>query len=155
MKVDWKYVSKTTGYLSLKAAYVHDVQESEKNKRRFGHAMRNKPEFLRLFNWVISRAKHYAQIQNVTIDVILNEWENKRNYWWLNYYGDSRQPKSHSGSMKSMGLNGIRKEYHGGRWQIGHHTEQENKNRVCEYIMREQKNHSTKTKPRWKSWRRK
>ena len=25
--------------------------------------------------------------------VILNEWEAARNYWWLNYYQDCRQPK--------------------------------------------------------------
>ena len=105
--IDWKHLATTTGYKSLKVAYVNDVQKAAKQK----HPMRRKSEFLHKFQWVINRAKHYAHNTGKSIDIILNEWEEKRDYWWLNYYQDCRQPKFHSNSKKPMGINGIRKHY--------------------------------------------
>lgn len=107
MKIDWKHLASTTGYKSLKAAYIKDVQEASKRSR----SMRKKDEFLELFNWVICRAKHYAHHTGKTIEQILDEWESKRTYWWLNYYQDCRQPKFKTGSVKAMGVNGLRKYY--------------------------------------------
>ena len=100
MKIDWKYVSTTPGYRSLKKAYTDGVEKSEKEKCRFGRPMRSKLEFLRHFNWVISRAKHYAYVHQKPIEVILNDWESKRSYWWLNYYQDCNQPKLHNNILK-------------------------------------------------------
>ena len=88
--INWKHVAKSPGYKSLKAAYIRDVKNSTESKRR---SMRDKAEFLRKFQWVIARATHYAYKHNVRIEVILNEWEAARNYWWLNYYQDCMQPK--------------------------------------------------------------
>lgn len=106
MKIDWKHLATTEGYKSLKAAYVHDVEEAAKQT----HPMRKKAVFLKLFNWVISRAKHYSHHTGKPIDEILDGWEKGRKYWWLNYYQSSKQPKFHSGSKKSMGVKGVKKD---------------------------------------------
>ena len=101
-KIDWKVVSKCSGYLSLKAAYVTDV--CRKNRHR------SKEELIGLFNWVICRAKHISHAKNISIVDVLNEWENKRDQWWFGYYGNWEQPKIGSNSVKPKGINAIRKE---------------------------------------------
>lgn len=94
MKINWKKVAASPGYKSLKAAYIKDVQEFQQYEGRFGQKpMRDKEDFLRKFKWVIGRAMHYAYATESSIEFILNHWEEKRNYWWLNYYQDSHQPK--------------------------------------------------------------
>ena len=135
---DWKHLATTTGYKSLKAAYIHDVQGAAKQK----HPMRRKDEFLRKFQWVINRAKHYAHHTGRSIENILNEWEEKRDYWWLNYYQDGRQPKFHSSSEKTMGLKGMRKYYK----QAYRHDPVRGAMRMREFENRE---NLKKTKPRW------
>ena len=107
MQIDWKYLATTKGYQSLKAAYISDVQEATKDS----HPMRKKEELLRHFQWVINRAKHYAHHTGEPMQVILKRWEEKRSYWWLNYYQDCSQPKFTSKSIKQMSVNGIRKQY--------------------------------------------
>ena len=82
--MDWKCISQSKGYKSLKAAYVNDVQTS---------SSRSKTELLKHFYWVINRAKHYAYIHQCPLEVILSRWEQERSYWWLNYYQDTNQPK--------------------------------------------------------------
>jgi hypothetical protein len=97
MKIDWKHVATTPGYKSLKAAYIRDVQEAETYRNRFGRRpMREKEEFLHKFIWVIARAKHYAYKYERPIESILDHWEEKRTYWWLNFYQDCNQPKKKS-----------------------------------------------------------
>jgi hypothetical protein len=103
MKIDWKYLAATPGYKSLKAAYIEDVKKASKQSR----PMRCKDDFLSKFQWVINRAKHYAYHTGRSVESILNEWEDTRNYWWLNYYQNSHQPKFHSGSVKALGTNGL------------------------------------------------
>jgi len=83
MKIDWKRVSKTPGYISLKKAMIFDIKKN----------WRSKQESYTKFVWVIARATHYAHHLGKPIEEILNEWESKRNYWWVNYYQDSRLPK--------------------------------------------------------------
>ena len=92
MNIDWKVVSQSDGYKSLKAAYERDVQDAHKTAQRGHRPMRNKQEFRKLFDWVIARATHYAYHKQTTVDVILNQWEARRDYWWLNYYQESNQP---------------------------------------------------------------
>lgn len=93
MNIDWKVVSQSNGYKSLKAAYERDVQDAHKDAQRGRRPMRNKQEFRKLFDWVIARAIHYAYHKQTTVDVILNQWEKSRNgSWWLNSYGESHQP---------------------------------------------------------------
>ena len=147
MKIDWKYVANTKGYKSLKAAYIQDVQKAREHERKFGRAMRDKAEFLKLFNWVIARATHYAHHENSTIDVVLDRWESKRTCWWLGFYGESKyQPKYTSGSLCPKGINGIRQYYKNDGFR---RCPINRKARVFSYIMLEQKNSSTKSPKRW------
>ncbi len=82
MKIDWKHLCKTPGYISLKQAVVDNFA---KNK------WRNKAESYKLFYYTINRAKHYAQVQNLPIEDILNIWEAARGHQWImNYYPASK-----------------------------------------------------------------
>lgn len=142
--IDWKHLATTTGYRSLKTAYINDVQKAAKQK----HPMRNKSEFLRTFQWVINRAKHYAYHTGKSIEVILNEWEEKRDYWWLGYYQDSNQPRFHSNSKMVMGSRGMRKHYkHSYR-----HDPARGAERLKDFMTKDK---SKKTKPRWDMRRKK
>lgn len=117
MEINWKHLSTTPGYVSLKAAYIHDVQSASREKARGRRPMRDKAEFLRQFNWVICRAKHYAEFTGRPIHEILNEWEAKRNYWWLSYYQNGKQPKlNNCPTVKPTGLRGEIKYYKTDRW---------------------------------------
>ncbi|EKO3657438.1 hypothetical protein M3906_000250 [Vibrio metschnikovii] len=109
MNVDWKYFSQTKGYKSLKEAYMRDARRAGKEAR----PMRNKEEFYKKFQWVISRCIHYSQALNKQPWDILDEWESKRDYWWLNFYQESKQPKirPESISKKPMHIRGIKKYY--------------------------------------------
>ncbi|WP_417536305.1 hypothetical protein [Methylophaga sp.] len=109
MKVDWKFFSKTPGYKSLKEAYMHDCRRAGKEAR----PMRNKDEYYKKFQWVIARCLHYASKQNRTPWDVLNEWESKRTYWWINFYQDCNQPKimPESISRKDMHIRGLKKYY--------------------------------------------
>jgi hypothetical protein len=52
--------------------------------------MRDKVEFLQLFNWIIARAKHRAYREGRSIEAILNDWETGRNHsWWYAHYKNS------------------------------------------------------------------
>lgn len=44
------------------------------------------------YNWIIERAKKYAEFCNTTYEEVLNVWEERRNYWYMNYYQESAQP---------------------------------------------------------------
>jgi hypothetical protein len=45
------------------------------------------------FKWVTDRAAHYAEKTGILPEEILNAWEEKRDYWYMNYYQDGNQPK--------------------------------------------------------------
>jgi hypothetical protein len=114
MKIDWKKVALSAGYISLKEAMIHDIQDASKYAQSGYRPMRNKQEFHNKFRWVISRALHYVyhtKNKNPTKALIklLNEWESKRTYWWLNYYQDCNQPRLDRTSRKRS-LASIRKE---------------------------------------------
>lgn len=44
------------------------------------------------FKWIIERAKHYGEKLGMDWRDVLNEWENDRSCWYMNYYQDSKQP---------------------------------------------------------------
>lgn len=98
MDINWKTVAQSQGYKSLKTAYIKDVHAAGQ-KTNTG---RKKEDFLRLFQWVIGRAQHYAYLYGMPIEVVLTTWEAKRDYWWLNYYGESHQPKLPSGKPRNV-----------------------------------------------------
>lgn len=114
MEIDWKYFSQTNGYKSLKSAYMRDVKKAGKEKR----PMRDKDVFYKHFQWVINRCIHYAHALNKKPWEVLDEWESKRDYWWKNFYQESRQPKilPESISRKPMHIRGIKKYYKSGHF---------------------------------------
>ena len=116
MKINWKELAQSPGYLSLKAAYVRDVHKAGMELARGRRPMRNKQEFLKLFRFVIDMAQHYAIRTDSTVADVLNDWESKRGgYWWLNHYGSSHQPKLPSGKPRNVCLGGERRYFMGDR----------------------------------------
>ena len=114
MKINWKKVSRSVGYISLKKAYVADVQKIEAQRKRGQRPIRDKKEFRKLFEWVIGRAQHCAahQAPAITIEHILLSWEcGRANSWWLNSYGGNRQEKFHTNHLKPIGARGSKKYY--------------------------------------------
>lgn len=117
MKIDWKAVAASPGYKSIKAALIADL-----NRKR---PHRSKEANIKLFHWVICRAKHYANYENTTLEEILNRWETKRKEvqanWWFGYYSDFKQPRyrkktftrnlvKYHKKQKPYGRDGIRKK---------------------------------------------
>lgn len=80
-------IEECEGYKSLLA----DVVSDERNKH---HDYRGK------FEWIIERAKHYAEKTGLTASEILNAWESKRTYWYMNFYQECNQPKIEGDSVR-------------------------------------------------------
>lgn len=85
-KLDWKQISASKGYCSLKAAYVRDVQRSNMRNLKGLHPMRDKAEFRRHFKKAIGLAMKYSNLWSISIEEVLNYWESIRKVWWLNFY---------------------------------------------------------------------
>ena len=98
MKIDWKKLAQSPGYKSLKAAYIRDVREAANRK----DSVQKKKEFLRLFRKVINMAQHRAIRLDISVEQVLNEWENIRDHWWLNYYSDYHLKKLPSGKPRNV-----------------------------------------------------
>lgn len=75
-------ITECDGYKKLVAAVEHD----EKKSPNF-HDYRGK------LNWVVARAEHYAEKTGLAATSILDEWEKKRSYWYMNYYQEANQPE--------------------------------------------------------------
>ena len=137
MEIDWKEVSQSPGYISLKACYIDDVIKKE----------RSKESSYQKFQWVLGRAQNHAIHRGVSITTVLQEWESKRKYWWLNYYGDHAQPKMGLGnSRKQMGLKSIIKEVKNN----SRYTKRRRRQKILDAISFYQKENSTRTrKTRW------
>lgn len=75
-------ITECEGYKKLIAAIEHD----EKQSPGF-HDYRGK------LDWIVARAEHYADKTGISSSDILDAWENDRDYWYMNYYHDSRQPE--------------------------------------------------------------
>jgi len=72
------------GYRTLLDAVVND--EGPDGKRR-DHDYRGK------LAWVVDRAQHYAEKTGLTAESILDAWEKRRSYWYMNFYQEANQPK--------------------------------------------------------------
>lgn len=44
-------------------------------------------------NWAVARAQHYAEKTGLTPEAILDAWEERRDYWYMNYYQEANQPE--------------------------------------------------------------
>lgn len=111
MKINWKIVAQSYGYKRLKATMIQDIQNAARQIQRGHRPMRSKEYFHKHFNWIINRAKSYSEFYRLPLEFILNDWESKRTYCWLNYYQECRQPKPNlSGLVKPKSLSTLRKE---------------------------------------------
>jgi hypothetical protein len=82
--INWKQVSKSRGYISLKNEYIKDVQKANMQKR----PMRGKDEFRRHFKKAIAIAQKCSDATGESLQGILIYFEQDRSGWWLNYYQD-------------------------------------------------------------------
>ena len=80
MKIDWKQFSKTKGYISCKQEMINCIRRKH----------RSKEQCHRHFQWILGKAKHYSHKLNIPIKEILDLWEEKRTYNWLNFYQNSQ-----------------------------------------------------------------
>jgi len=142
-KPNWKDISASEGYKSLKAAVVQTI----KRDNRFSSGKEEKTKTHLQFRKVIGRLQHLAYVKGVGIITLLDFHEKVRGdriQSWNSYYSDFRLPKD--GKPKNpIGINGIRNQAK--KWS--HRTPQEIKHSICERIKREQKHVSKKLKPRW------
>ena len=70
-----------TGLEKLRKAVDRDIEEQK-----------GFHDFEAKFNWVIERAKHYAEKTGKSYEEIIDIWEDRRTYWYMNYYQDCKQP---------------------------------------------------------------
>ena len=77
------------GYRKL----VASVENDEKKSPGF-HDYRAK------LDWVIKRVEHYAESTGLPPEAILDAWESKRDYWYMNYYQDACQPVISPGKVR-------------------------------------------------------
>jgi hypothetical protein len=70
------------GYRKLLAAVQKDLDRGDK-----WHNYRAK------LAWAVSRASHYAEKTGLTPEAILDAWEAKRDYWYMNFYQECNQPE--------------------------------------------------------------
>ena len=77
-----------SGYEKLKADVEHDLKRNE------GSRCQEK------FEWVIARAKHYAEKTGLPWESILDAWEKRRSYWYMNYYQECNQPEIKGDNVK-------------------------------------------------------
>jgi len=75
-------ITECDGYKNLLAAVEKDEQQSPGF-----HDYKGK------LDWVIGRANHYAEKTGLLAIDILNAWEERRDYWYMNYYQDCNQPE--------------------------------------------------------------
>ena len=144
MKIDWKGLSKTKGYISLKKAYINDIRGS------YGlyDNQKNKSIALKKFIWVICRAKHYSVRTDKALEQVLTEWEENRSYNWNNYYQDCNQPKLNSKSTKPRGIKGLKLYY---KSMNKLYSAAERKHMINDIIQNKHKKDSKKVKKRWTS----
>lgn len=100
-KLNWKVISASPGYRSLKAAYVKDVQGAQNVVRRKFHAGRKKQDYRRIFKEVIGFVMKYSSKWGVSFVEILNHWEQIRGpVWWLGFYQESTLARNKPASVR-------------------------------------------------------
>lgn len=69
------------GYQSLRSAILADVRSGWSEEER-----------MKKLHFAVDRAAHYAEKTGLSASEILDAWESRRNYWYVNYYQDANQP---------------------------------------------------------------
>lgn len=97
--------------------YNEKCVDKMRQYEKTGVLCENECEYCNKFKWVIDRAKHYAEKTGLSVDEVLESWEEDRSYWFLNYYQECNQPELKDGTKvfasidewrKSVGDKGFR-----------------------------------------------
>lgn len=85
------------GIESIKVSVIKDTEKSgcfnETGCNKTGAENKCFHNYCDRYVWILERAKHYAKKTGIDYLAILEEWEENRNYWYMNYYQDCNQPK--------------------------------------------------------------
>lgn len=81
-------IEESAGYKSLLAA----VEKDYAGDRRFQEGHPPFHNYRAKLDWAVERAKAYGVALNMDPAKILDAWEDKRDYWYMNYYQDAKQP---------------------------------------------------------------
>lgn len=74
-------ITECKGYKKLLEAVEFDEKQSP-----------NFHDYRAKLKWIIERVNHYSTITGVSESDILNAWEEKRSYWYMNFYQEPNQP---------------------------------------------------------------
>lgn len=99
-------ITESKGYKKLRDAVERDIQDQlEMTKRQnrpfscqFNEGGCNNPDcrcfhkYCDKFKWIIDRVNHYAEKLNIPAAEILDNWEEQREYWYMNFYQECKQP---------------------------------------------------------------
>lgn len=77
------------GYHTLVADVVNDEQQSP-----------GFHDYRKTLAWAVNQARHYAEKTGLTPEAILDAWEGKRTYWYMNYYQPANQPSIKSDKVR-------------------------------------------------------
>jgi len=88
------------GYKSLLAAVNKDIEEENLSFKKTGRKFRKDEEYLSKLDFAITKAEHYADKTGLTVEFILDKWEEKRTYWYMNYYQEYKQPRIKGDKVK-------------------------------------------------------
>lgn len=87
-------IEECEGYKKLLAAVEADeAKDQPKDGRRF-HDYRGK------LTWAVERAKHYGEKLGIDPAALLDQWESKRRYWYMNYYQEAQQPQIDAANVR-------------------------------------------------------
>lgn len=81
-------IEQSDGYKKLLAAVEKDESKGSTHNYRAKLA------------WVIARAQHYADKTGLSAASILDAWEERRDYWYMNYYQECNQPEIKGDSVR-------------------------------------------------------
>jgi hypothetical protein len=89
-------IEECAGFKKLLAAVEHDeaTDHDFKTRGRYFHDYRGK------LLWTVERAKHYAEKLSLDPAALLDQWESKRSYWYMNYYQDANQPRIDAANVR-------------------------------------------------------
>jgi hypothetical protein len=98
-QIDFKRLSKSEGYIKLKAAVLKDIfdrRRSNPKKGCFnlnGCDKKSKRECFNnhcsTFKYVIDLIRKVKHITGIDEVIVINAWEAKRSFWYMNFYQDS------------------------------------------------------------------
>ncbi len=73
--------------------YTEECKNKMRDYANTGCLCDNKCEYCDTFKFAVDRAKEYAKYLECSTNDVLKSWEEKRSYWFLNYYQEANQPK--------------------------------------------------------------